>query len=216
MPSFLDLFADADAIVKAVMIILLVLSVASWAVIVEKAILLSKAGRVFGDFSKKAGGLRRASEIRPEDFPGYAAEVVEAGLNESLDFSLKEPRSEYEARLVRAMRRPMARWAAKMETRVATLATVGSTSPFIGLFGTVWGIMNSFVGIAESGETTLAVVAPGIAEALSATALGLVAAIPAVVAYNKIKSSTRRLSQETAAAIGLVADSLAKSKYSAS
>jgi biopolymer transport protein ExbB len=91
---------------------------------------------------------------------------------------------------------------------------VGSTSPFIGLFGTVWGIMNSFVGIAQSGETTLAVVAPGIAEALSATALGLVAAIPAVVAFNKIKSSMRRLVHEATTAIALVADSLARSRYS--
>jgi biopolymer transport protein ExbB/TolQ len=214
MPSFQELFADADAVVKAVMAILMVLSLASWVVILEKTTLLARSGRVFRAFAKKAKALPAANEIRAEDFPGCASGVVGAGLAESLDFSQRESRAEYGARLERAMRRPLAEWTARMESRVPALATVGSTSPFIGLFGTVWGIMNSFVGIARSGETTLAVVAPGIAEALSATALGLVAAIPAVVAFNKIKSSTRRLVHEATTAIALVADTLARSRYS--
>jgi len=93
------------------------------------------------------------------------------------------------------------------------LASVGAVSPFVGLFGTVWGIMHSFIGIAASGETTLAVVAPGIAEALFATAMGLVAAIPAVVAYNKVTGTLKKITKEALAAIGLVGNSLAREHF---
>ena len=98
----------------------------------------------------------------------------------------------------------------RLESRAIFLATVGSTAPFIGLFGTVWGIMHSFVGIAASGETTLAVVAPGIAEALFATALGLVAAIPAVIAFNKITGTLKKIGREGLAGVALLGDHLAR------
>jgi biopolymer transport protein ExbB/TolQ len=113
-------------------------------------------------------------------------------------------------RVERAMRLAMGEQARALEARLPFLATVGSVAPFIGLFGTVWGIMNAFLGIAHSNDTSLAVVAPGIAEALFATAIGLAAAIPAVVAYNKLGELQRKLVQELSIAIGRAAMRLAR------
>ena len=124
-----------------------------------------------------------------------------------------ESRADYRARLESVMRVGLAGHLDRLEHRVLFLATVGASSPFLGLFGTVWGIMNSFIGIAASGETTLAVVAPGIAEALFATGLGLAAAIPAVIAFNKISNTHKRMAKEALAAISLMGNRLARRYY---
>lgn len=107
------------------------------------------------------------------------------------------------------MRAELAGLMDRLGRRTALLASVGSVSPFVGLFGTVWGIMHSFIGIASSGETTLAVVAPGIAEALFATAMGLVAAIPAVIAYNKVTGTLKKITKEALSGIGFAGNRLA-------
>ncbi|MDR2368940.1 MAG: MotA/TolQ/ExbB proton channel family protein [Deltaproteobacteria bacterium] len=151
--------------------------------------------------------------IEPADFPGFTAAVVETGLDESDDLTGNETRADYRERVERSMRSALAGQVYRLESRVTFLATLGSTCPFIGLFGTVWGIMNSFIGIAASGETTLSVVAPGIAEALSATAMGLVAAIPAVIAFNKINATVKKISKEAQVAIGLVGNNIARMTF---
>ncbi|MDR2367424.1 MAG: MotA/TolQ/ExbB proton channel family protein [Deltaproteobacteria bacterium] len=151
--------------------------------------------------------------IEPSDYPGFTAAVVETGLDESDDHAGNETRADYRDRVERSMRSALASQVYRLESRVTFLATLGSTCPFIGLFGTVWGIMNSFIGIAASGETTLSVVAPGIAEALSATAMGLVAAIPAVIAFNKINATVKKISKEAQMAIGLVGNNIARMTF---
>ncbi|MDR1546756.1 MAG: MotA/TolQ/ExbB proton channel family protein [Deltaproteobacteria bacterium] len=210
--SIAEMFMNADAVVKGVMIVLILASLASWVVIVEKAILLQRASRQIWLFKRVAQDLK--DEVRPEDFPGFSALIAQVGLRESRDHAGDETRADYRERLERAMRVVYSGRLDRLENRTAVLATVGSTSPFIGLFGTVWGIMHSFIGIAASGETTLSVVAPGIAEALSATAMGLVAAIPAVVAFNKINSTTKKTTKEALTAIGLVGNALARIRFS--
>ncbi len=120
-----------------------------------------------------------------------------------------ESRSEFETRIEKAMRLAARFELSKLQPRLRFLATVGSTAPFVGLFGTVWGIMNSFTAIAGQQDTSLAVVAPGIAEALFATALGLVAAIPAVVAYNQLTGSLARAGERINFAIATLAQSSA-------
>ncbi|MDR0620349.1 MAG: MotA/TolQ/ExbB proton channel family protein [Deltaproteobacteria bacterium] len=202
------MFLAADDVVKAVMIILLLASVACWVIIIEKAIVLRSVSRDVITFKRRAQ--RIENDIEPEDYPGFTSSVVETGLNESADRAGNETRADYRERVERSMRSVLASKIYRLETRVTFLATSGSTCPFIGLFGTVWGIMNSFIGIAASGETTLSVVAPGIAEALSATAMGLVAAIPAVIAFNKVNSTIKKLSKEAQVAIGLVGNNIAR------
>jgi biopolymer transport protein ExbB/TolQ len=213
MPQFsiANMFMSADNVVKGVMILLVLASLASWVVILEKAILLSKISRQILRFKRLAQGL--GNEVVPDRFPGFTSLVAEAGLGESLDHAGNETRADYRERVERSMRVILSGRLDRLEARVTVLATVGSTSPFVGLFGTVWGIMNSFIGIAASGETTLSVVAPGIAEALSATAMGLVAAIPAVIAFNKINSTVRKVSKEALAGIGLVGNNLARIRF---
>jgi biopolymer transport protein ExbB/TolQ len=152
-------------------------------------------------------------KVEPEIFPGFTSLVVESGVDESADVAGAETRADYRERVERSMRSVLSGRIDRLQDRVVVLATVGSTSPFIGLFGTVWGIMHSFIGIAATGETTLAVVAPGIAEALAATAMGLVAAIPAVVAFNKVNSTIRKINKEALAAIALVGNALARLRY---
>ena len=141
---------------------------------------------------------------------GGGAWLAGAVLNaaRSQKFSASEGRSEIEAGLEKAMRRAARIELNRLQPRIRFLATVGSTAPFVGLFGTVWGIMNSFSAIAQQKDTSLAVVAPGIAEALFATALGLVAAIPAVVAYNQISGSVSRASERINLAIAALANGL--------
>jgi biopolymer transport protein ExbB/TolQ len=139
--------------------------------------------------------------------PSWLASLLLAA-GERLDFSPQESRLEKEARMEKAMRLAARLELSRLQPRMRFLATVGSTAPFIGLFGTVWGIMNSFTAIAAQKDTSLAVVAPGIAEALFATALGLVAAIPAVVAYNQITGSFARVSERINFATALLTDKL--------
>ena len=184
--SPLGMFQNADAVVKGVMLGLILASVATWTIWLAKGLELLRARRRLRDELASLKGLRsldQAAELAHaqhsfsavliddarEELQLSAASIEKDGLKERVSFRLE--------RLVAASGR-------KMSQGTGVLATIGSTSPFVGLFGTVWGIMNSFIGIAQSQTTNLAVVAPGIAEALLATALGLVAAIPAVVIYN--------------------------------
>jgi biopolymer transport protein ExbB/TolQ len=205
------MFLNAEPMVKGVMILLALASLSSWVVILEKTIILKRVSRQIRLFKILAKDLK--NEINPKIFPGFTILITQSGLKESLDYAGGETRTDYRERVERSMRGVLSGRIDRLESHVTVLATVGSTSPFIGLFGTVWGIMNSFVGIATSGETTLAVVAPGIAEALAATAMGLVAAIPAVVAFNKINSSTRKVTKEALSGISLIGNTLSRNRY---
>jgi biopolymer transport protein ExbB/TolQ len=193
------------------MVLLLLASIATWVVIIEKALLLRKASRIVWQFKRTAYQI--GNSIDPEDYPGFSSMIVESGIKESWDHAGGETRADYRERVERTMRGTLASRIYRLEARITLLATVGSTCPFIGLFGTVWGIMHSFIGIAATGETTLAVVAPGIAEALFATAMGLCAAIPAVVAFNKVNATLKKLTKEAVAAIGLVGNALARMHF---
>jgi biopolymer transport protein ExbB/TolQ len=185
--SFYSLILQADPVVKAVMLLLVLASVACWAIILEKAVRLWKLGR---DLKRLE---RTVSDDATADAPrGLVRTLLSAAHHEAEDGGRNEPRGELRARLERAMRSSLKGELQRLEVGLPFLATVGSAAPFIGLFGTVWGIMNSFTSIAQQKDTSLAVVAPGIAEALFATALGLAAAIPAVMAYNMISVSLGR------------------------
>jgi biopolymer transport protein ExbB/TolQ len=178
---------QADPIVKTVMALLVLASVACWAIIIEKSIRLAKLGR---DLRRLE---RTVSDETTTDAPrGLVRTLLSAAHHEADDGGRNEPRGELRARIERAMRLSLRSELQRLEVGLPFLATVGSAAPFIGLFGTVWGIMNSFTSIAQQKDTSLAVVAPGIAEALFATALGLAAAIPAVMAYNMIAVSLGR------------------------
>ena len=195
--SFLDLFIQAHVVVKIVMIGLLLASVWSWAIIIEKLFAFRRA-RVEADrfehlfwsgqsLEELYGALARGNVI------GTAALFV-AAMREwkrSVEGSIRALGG-IQMRVEKVMDVTISREMERLERRLLFLATVGSTAPFVGLFGTVWGIMTSFQAIAVSKNTSLAVVAPGIAEALFATALGLLAAIPAVIFYNKFNSEVAR------------------------
>ena len=193
--SFFSLFFKADFVVKFVIIILIVASIYSWAIILEKYKLFKKINGSSSIFeeqfwsSKSADSLYKKLEDYNED---PMANVFKAGM----DFMIKNKSrsASIQERVLQALSSSIDKEMEIVEKKLTFLATVGSTAPFIGLFGTVWGIMNSFQSIAISKNTSLAIVAPGIAEALFATALGLLAAIPAVVAYNKFTSDTRKYS----------------------
>jgi biopolymer transport protein ExbB/TolQ len=197
-----DLVQNADPIVQGVMVILALASVACWATILEKAIRLSGFGGQVRRLEQAAGAALGEAPANS----WLASAVIRAA--QSQKFSDLDERSEVEAGLEKAMRRAARIELNRLQPRVRFLATVGSTAPFVGLFGTVWGIMNSFSAIAQQKDTSLAVVAPGIAEALFATALGLVAAIPAVVAYNQISGSLSRASERINLAISAIANGL--------
>jgi biopolymer transport protein ExbB/TolQ len=186
--SIYGLILQADPVVKTVMALLAIASVACWAIILEKSIRLTKLGR---DLRRLE---RSVTDESPAEAPrGLVRTLLSAAHHEADDgASRNESRSELRARLERAMRSALKGELQRLEVGLPFLATVGSAAPFIGLFGTVWGIMNSFTSIAQQKDTSLAVVAPGIAEALFATALGLAAAIPAVMAYNMISVSLGR------------------------
>ncbi|MDR1873260.1 MAG: MotA/TolQ/ExbB proton channel family protein [Deltaproteobacteria bacterium] len=199
--SIEKMFLNADPVVQGVMILLFIASLITWAIIIEKAIILSHS-------AKEARLFRAAGEARELDsldsLPKFARRIVNAGLRAAkIKSSLPESAADYRARVEGAMRLALADSVERLSQRSLFLASVGSTSPFIGLFGTVWGVTHSFVGIAISGETTLAVVAPGIAEALFATAMGLVAAIPAVLGYNVTVGSIKKFRSKTLGAISL-------------
>jgi len=199
--SVFDLFLQSDTIVKLVMLILLLASFWSWAVIFDKALRLRRLQQAAASFEENfwSGGslddlFDRVGQ-RPVD-PMSA--VFAAAMREWRRSAAKgllgtaNMRASLQQRIERVMYVTVGREMDRAERFMSFLATVGSTAPFVGLFGTVWGIMDSFQSIAASKNTSLAVVAPGIAEALFATALGLVAAIPAVVAYNKLSTDFGR------------------------
>lgn len=198
--SIMDLILNADVVVQAVMALLVLASVICWAIILEKSFRLTGFAR---QVRKLEQFVASSGEIQiPRN--GFVEAMYSAGAAR-YDVEPGEPRSEREGRLEKVMRGRARQEILRLQRRVKFLATVGSTAPFIGLFGTVWGIMNSFTAIAAQKDTSLAVVAPGIAEALFATALGLVAAIPAVFAYNQIAGSFSRLSERINIAIASLA-----------
>lgn len=185
--SFLGLIAHADPVVQTVVAILVLSSVASWAIIIAKSVRLAALSRDIGRLEGLADGQsREVPEGLPKDVLGVASEEIR-------DIALdRSGGGEARARLIDVMRDAAQRRLKGLERGLPFLATVGSAAPFVGLFGTVWGIMHSFTSIAQAKDTSLAVVAPGIAEALFATALGLLAAIPAVIFYNKFNSQVAR------------------------
>ena len=186
--SVVKLFLNADPVVKGVLLLLLAASVWSWAVIIDKLWRLGAASRSALSHEARAAAARSPQELLATEAGDPAGLVLSAGLAESTAEPRPQPETpgERRERIERAMRLTLNAEMRRLEARLPFLATLGSAAPFIGLFGTVWGIMRSFEGIAAANNTSLAVVAPGIAEALFATAMGLAAAIPAVVAYNKI------------------------------
>ena len=194
--SILNLFLRADIIVKSVIIILIVSSIYSWAVIIEKYRLFKKINKSSEEFENKFWKSRSAESFYnslPENIDDPMANVFKDTMQVIIKSKSKSNLSnKLESMLEVNIEKQMNR----LDKNYTFLATVGSTAPFIGLFGTVWGIMNSFQSIAISRNTSLAIVAPGIAEALFATALGLLAAIPAVVAYNKFSSDSKKYSQK--------------------
>ena len=194
--SLIQLFVRADIIVKSVIIILIAASVYSWALIFEKYKLFKKIDKTTTSFEEKFWKSRSAESFfntltnREKD---PVANIFQTAMNELIKTKTKSSAVQ-SARVSRILEISADKEIKLIEKHFTFLATVGSTAPFIGLFGTVWGIMNSFQSIAISRNTSLAIVAPGIAEALFATALGLLAAIPAVVAYNKFNSDSKKYS----------------------
>ena len=194
--SILQLFIRADIIVKSVIIILIVSSVYSWAVIFEKIKLFKKINSSSQDFENKFWKSKSAESFY-NNLPTNVEDPMTNVFKSSMQVLLKSKRSStLDEKMSNMLEINIGQQMEKIEKKYTFLATVGSTAPFIGLFGTVWGIMNSFQSIAISRNTSLAIVAPGIAEALFATALGLLAAIPAVVAFNKFTSDAKKYSQK--------------------
>ena len=198
--SLWGLFLQADWVVKAVMILLLLASVWVWAIVFEKVVALRRANRAADAFEDRfwsGGSLEELHEHEGEHPRHPIAAVFGAAMREWRRSAVAGARTDYalagvRERVERAMGITVVREMERLERWMVFLASVGSVAPFVGLFGTVWGIMNSFSAIAGMQNTNLAVVAPGIAEALFATAIGLVAAIPAVIAYNKLSTDLAR------------------------
>ena len=194
--SILNLFLRADIIVKSVMILLVASSIYSWAIIIEKYRLFKKINQSSEEFENKFWKSKSAESFYnnlPQDMDDPMANVFK----DTMQVIIKsKSKSNLSNRLESMLEVNIEKQQNVIEKNFTFLATVGSTAPFIGLFGTVWGIMNSFQSIAISRNTSLAIVAPGIAEALFATALGLLAAIPAVVAYNKFNNDSKKYSQK--------------------
>jgi biopolymer transport protein TolQ len=206
--SVVTLFENADIVVKAVLLLLLFGSVWSWAVVVDKWVRLRGARRSARAWMDRAASARGAEELMGERFGADsnqpAGAVIAAGIDECMAVAqdIAETFGERRERIERAMRLALSMQLRQLEYRLPFLATLGSAAPFIGLFGTVWGIMDSFNAIAAANSTNLAVVAPGIADALFATAMGLAAAIPAVVFYNKFTVEIGRFAGVMQALIG--------------
>jgi len=204
--SLYAMFLAADPVVKAVMAGLALASVASWAIILEKIVRLARLRRDLALLERVAQGAADGASAR-----GLVQSLLRSAESEAEDGGSRgEDRSEVRVRLERAMRATLKCELQRQEQGLPFLATVGSAAPFVGLFGTVWGIMNSFTAIGQQQDTSLATVAPGIAEALFATALGLAAAIPAVMAYNAIAVSLGRSSQQAGVAIAGIAKALSR------
>jgi len=194
--SITTLFLRADIIVKSVIIILIVSSIYSWAIIFEKIKLFKKINKSTDEFENKFWKSKSA-EFFYNSLPSNVNDPMANLFKDSMQVLLKSKRSSnLDEKMSRMLEINVEQQMEKIDKSYTFLATVGSTAPFIGLFGTVWGIMNSFQSIAISRNTSLAIVAPGIAEALFATALGLLAAIPAVVAFNKFSSDSKKYSQK--------------------
>ena len=194
--SILKLFIRADIIVKSVIIILIASSIYSWAIIIEKYKLFKKINKSSEEFENKFWKSRSAESFY-NNLPDKIEDPMANVFKDTMQVIVKsKSKSNLSNRLESMLEVNIEKQMNIIEKSYTFLATVGSTAPFIGLFGTVWGIMNSFQSIAISRNTSLAIVAPGIAEALFATALGLLAAIPAVVAYNKFNSDSKKYSQK--------------------
>ena len=182
--SLINLFIRADIVVKTVIILLIVCSVYSWAVIIEKVRLFKKINQSSEEFETKFWNSKSAESFY-NNLPASIEDPMALVFKDAMQNLLKrKSKSDLNERMTTMLETGIEKQMTQISKGFTFLATVGSTAPFIGLFGTVWGIMNSFQSIAISRNTSLAVVAPGIAEALFATALGLLAAIPAVIAYN--------------------------------
>lgn len=199
--SIFGLFLQSDAIVKLVMLILLLASFWSWAIIFDKVMRIRRLRHAASSFEETfwSGGslddlYERVGQRPPDPMTAVFSSAMREWRRSAAKNLLGTPgmRASLQQRIERVMTVTVGREMERVEKFMAFLATVGSTAPFVGLFGTVWGIMNSFQSIAASKNTSLAVVAPGIAESLFATALGLVAAIPAVIAYNKLATDFGR------------------------
>jgi len=195
------MFMQADPVVKGVMVGLVLASVACWAIIFEKlARLLWLRGQVGRLETIARAGLVNGNER------GLVRKLLASGDEELVEGASRgEDRSAVRARIERAMRGTLKSELQRQESGLPFLATIGSSAPFVGLFGTVWGIMNSFTAIGQQQDTSLATVAPGIAEALLATALGLAAAIPAVMAYNAVSVALGRLASRSGSSLVAVA-----------
>ena len=193
--SLMSLFLRADIIVKSVIIILIAASIYSWAIIIEKIKMFKKINQSTVEFEEKFWKSKSAESFY-NNLPASKDDPMSNVFRKTMQVVLKSrSRSNLNEKLTGLLESNIESEVNFLEKNFSFLATVGSTAPFIGLFGTVWGIMNSFQSIAVSRNTSLAIVAPGIAEALFATALGLLAAIPAVVAYNKFNSDSKKYSQ---------------------
>lgn len=197
--SFIDLFLQASLLVQLVMLMLLATSVISWAFIFQRSKVLNSAKDEMKKFEDKFwSGVdlnKLYQELSARQSLHGMAHLFCAGFKEFVRLR-KNPATSADAVMdgtSRAMRVSLSREVDSLESRLAFLATAGSISPYIGLFGTVWGIMNAFIALGEVQQATLAMVAPGIAEALIATAMGLFAAIPAVIAYNRFSNQVEKL-----------------------
>ncbi len=194
--SLLSLFLRADIIVKSVIVILIASSIYSWAIIFDKIRLFRKINKSAEEFEEKFWKSKSA-ETFYNSLPSNTNDPMIQVFKNSMQTVMKSrSKSNLSERLISVLDANIEKQMTIVEKNYTFLATVGSTAPFIGLFGTVWGIMNSFQSIAISRNTSLAIVAPGIAEALFATALGLLAAIPAVIAYNKFNNDSKKYSQK--------------------
>ena len=194
--SLMNLFIRADIIVKSVIVILIACSIYSWAVIIDKYRLFKRINQSSEEFESKFWNSKSA-ETFYNNLPANVQDPMALIFKDAMQSLLKKKsRSDINAKLTTMLETGIEKQISKISKGFTFLATIGSTAPFIGLFGTVWGIMNSFQSIAISRNTSLAIVAPGIAEALFATALGLLAAIPAVIAYNKFNNDTIQYTQK--------------------
>ena len=194
--SLMNLFLRADIVVKSVILILIACSIYSWAVIIEKIKLFKKINESSEEFETKFWNSKSAESFY-NNLPSNTSDPMALVFRDAMQNLLKrKSKTDLNSRMTSMLETGIEKQMTKITKGFTFLATVGSTAPFIGLFGTVWGIMNSFQSIAISRNTSLAIVAPGIAEALFATALGLLAAIPAVIAYNKFNNDSSKYSQK--------------------
>ena len=194
--SIINLFIRADIIIKTVILILIASSIYSWAIIFEKIKMFKKVNKSTDEFENKFWKSKSAESFY-NNLPANYDDPMANLFRSSMETMLRAKRSSnLNEKMSRMLEINIEQQMEKIDKSYTFLATVGSTAPFIGLFGTVWGIMNSFQSIAISRNTSLAIVAPGIAEALFATALGLLAAIPAVVAFNKFSSDSKKYFQK--------------------